>query len=273
MATVILLDSDDAGVRPRGGGARIGERAQRLMLGGLFLVVLLAAWEIEAALDLEPSIVLPSPAEVLGAFGDLFTSPGIGADFAASGQEFLYGFALATVVGIVLGLAIGWYVRLGYLVDPFVMFLYAIPRVALAPLLIVWLGIGMSSKVALVFLTAVFSVLINTSSGIRSLDSNLLRVARCFGASDLQIFRTIALPGSVPFILGGLRLAVGQALIAVFVAELLGAQHGIGALIENAGQQFETATVFSGLVVFAFAGMVLSTIVRWLERRFDAWRL
>src|ERR1700722_18309210 len=146
MATVVLLESDAAGLRPAGGAARIGERAQRLMLGGLFLVVLFAAWEIEAALGLEPSIVLPSPAEVLGAFGDLMTSPDIWADFAASGQEFIYGFALAAAVGIVLGLAIGWYVRLGYLVDPFVMFLYAIPRVALAPLLIVWLGIGLSSK-------------------------------------------------------------------------------------------------------------------------------
>jgi NitT/TauT family transport system permease protein len=271
MATVSLQNAEF------GGGlaaiTRIGERTQRFGLGMLFLLALLAAWELEAALGLEPAILLPSPAEVLGAFRDLFSSPDIWADFAASGQEFLYGFGLAAVVGIVLGIALGWYVRLGYLVDPFVMFLYAIPRVALAPLLVVWLGIGLSSKVALVFLTALFSVLINTSSGIRSLDPNLLRVARCFGATDLQIFRTVALPGSVPFILGGLRLAVGQALIGVFVAELLGAQHGIGAMIENAGQQFETANVFAGLVIFAFAGLALSAIVRWLERRFEGWRV
>jgi len=271
MATVILQDSEIAARRPS--GARISERVQRLLWGGLFLLALFAAWQLEATFGLEPPILLPSPAEVVGAFGDFFSSPDILADFAASGQEFLYGFLLATAVGIVLGLAIGWYVKLGYLVDPLVTFLYAIPRVALAPLLIVWLGIGMSSKVALVFLTSVFPVLINTSSGIRSLDSHLLRVARCFGANDLQIFRTVALPGSVPFILGGLRLAVGQALIGVFVAELLGAQHGIGAMIENAGQQFETAMVFCGLVIFAAAGMAFSALVRWLERHFDAWRV
>jgi ABC-type nitrate/sulfonate/bicarbonate transport system permease component len=273
MTTVILDDSDIAGGRAVGAASRFSERTQRFVLGGLFLVVLFAAWEIEAALRLEPAILLPSPGDVATAFGDMFTTPDIWADFAASGQEFLYGFGLAAVVGIVCGLGIGWYLRLGYLVDPFITFLYAIPRVALAPLLIVWLGIGMSSKVALVFLTTVFPVLINTSSGIRSLDPHLLRVARCFGANDLQIFRTIALPGSVPFILGGLRLAVGQALIGVFVAELLGAQHGIGAMIDNAGQQFQTAVVFSGLVIFAIAGMVLSAIVRWLERHFDAWRV
>jgi len=275
MSTVILESPDSASTGTLAGavGSRSSRRAERVVLGTGFLVVLFAAWELVTALGLEPPIVLPSPGDVAAAFGDIFASPDLLADFAASGQELLYGFALAAAVGIVLGLAIGWYVRLGYIVDPFVTFLYAIPRVALGPLLIVWLGIGLSSKVALVFLTSVFPVLINTSSGVRSLDSHLVRVARCFGASDLQIFRTIALPGSVPFILGGLRLAVGQSLIGVFVAELLGAQHGIGAMIENAGQQFQTATVFAGLVIFAAAGMMLSALVRWLERHFDAWRV
>lgn len=275
MATVILQGDPETSAGRTGGfmGWRIGQRTERFILGTLFMVALFAAWEFVTALGVEPPIVLPSPGDVIGAFGDLFSSPDIWADFAASGQELLYGFALAAVVGIVLGLAIGWYARLGYLVDPFMTFLYAIPRVALGPLLIVWLGIGLSSKVALVFLTTVFPVLINTSSGIRSLDLHLVRVARCFGAGDLQIFRTIALPGSVPFILGGLRLAIGQSLIGVFVAELLGAQHGIGAMIENAGQQFQTATVFAGLVIFAVAGMLLTSLVRWLERHFDAWRV
>ncbi len=276
MSTV-TLEARDSGaaaarqMKPIGG--RRGGRFERLALGAVFMLALLAAWELVAALGLEPPILIPSPAGVIAAFHDMFSTPQIWVDFAASGQELLYGFAMAAVVGVVLGLAIGWYIRLGYLVEPFVNFLYAIPRVALGPLLIVWLGIGLESKVALVFPTAVFPVLVNTSSGIRSLDSHLVRVARCFGASDMKIFRTIALPGSVPFILGGLRLAVGQSLIGVFVAELLGAQHGIGMIIENAGEQFQTATVFAGLIVFAVAGMVLTSIVRRLEHHFDAWRM
>jgi NitT/TauT family transport system permease protein len=276
MSTVIL-DRQGGGAasgRPiKATGARRGGRFERIALGAVFMLGLLAAWEIVAALGLEPPILIPSPAGVIAAFRDMFSTPEIWTDFTASGQELLYGFAMAAVVGIVLGLLIGWYIRLGYLVEPFVNFLYAIPRVALGPLLIVWLGIGLNSKVALVFLTAVFPVLVNTSSGIRSLDSHLVRVARCFGANDMKIFRTIALPGSVPFILGGLRLAVGQSLIGVFVAELLGAQHGIGMIIENAGEQFQTATVFAGLIIFALAGMVLTSIVRRLERHFDAWRI
>lgn len=273
MSTVILEGQGTKAtavraVKPTRGGGRF----ERLALGAVFLFGLLGAWELVAALGLEPPILVPSPAGVIAAFREMFSTPEIWADFAASGQELLYGFSMAAVVGIVLGLAIGWYIRLGYLVEPFVNFLYAIPRVALGPLLIVWLGIGLKSKVALVFLTAVFPVLVNTSSGIRSLDPHLVRVARCFGANDMKIFRTIALPGSVPFILGGLRLAVGQSLIGVFVAELLGAQHGIGMIIENAGEQFQTATVFAGLFIFAIAGMTLTSIVRRLESHFDAWR-
>ncbi len=274
MATVILLD--ESGMAKRRGkawAARMGAGSERVLLGGAFLVALFAAWVLVTALRVEPPIVLPSPWQVAAALGAYASSPDVLADFAASGQELLYGFALAALVGIIGGLLIGWYPRLGYFVDPFVSFLYAVPRVALAPLLVVWLGIGLGSKVALVFLISVFPVLVNTSSGIRSLDPHLVRVARCFGASDLKIFRTIALPGSVPFILGGLRLAVGQSLIGIFVAELLGAQFGIGAMIDNAGQQFQTDKVFAGLLILACAGMVLTAIVRWFERRFDAWRV
>jgi NitT/TauT family transport system permease protein len=251
----------------------LSQRAERIIYGTVFLVALVVIWELVSVLGIEPAIILPSPGDVVFAFIRLFTSTDIWADFAASGQELLYGFALATAVGIGAGLVIGWYPRLGYFVDPFINFVYAIPRVALGPLLIVWLGIGLSSKVALVFLISVFPVLVNTSSGIRSLDPHLVRVARCFGASDLKIFRTIALPGSVPFILGGLRLAVGQSLVGVFVAELLGAQFGIGAMITVAGEQFQTDKVFAGLLIFAIAGIVLTALVRRIERHFDAWRV
>ncbi|HEY7302240.1 MAG TPA: ABC transporter permease [Xanthobacteraceae bacterium] len=273
MATVALDESGTPARLRVASFARLGQRTERIVFGTAFLAALFIAWESVTALGIEPPIILPSPAGVVGAFGRLFSSPDVWADFAASGQELLYGFVLAAAVGITLGLAIGWYPRLGYFFDPFISFLYAIPRVALGPLLIVWLGIGLASKVALVFLISVFPVLVNTSSGIRSLDPNLVRVARCFGASDLKIFRTIALPGTVPFILGGLRLAIGQSLIGVFVAELLGAQFGVGAMMENAGEQFQTDTVFAGLLIFAAAGMLLTAIVRWLERRFDAWRV
>lgn len=252
---------------------RPDNRRLRITLGTLSVLVAFGIWELLTVLQVQPRILLPNPADVVNAFKQIFASPTVGADFAASGKELLYGYVLAVVVGIVFGLLIGWYRPVGYMLDPFVNFAYAVPRVAVSPLLLVWLGIGISSKIALVFLVAVFPVLINTISGIRNLDRQLLRTARCFDASDLQIFRTVALPGSIPFILSGMRLGIGSALIGVFVAELVGAQHGVGQLIVDAGNQFQTAKVFAGLIIFAVTGVVLSALVRRAEKHFEAWRL
>jgi NitT/TauT family transport system permease protein len=225
-----------------------------------------------AALRIKPAIILPGPMDVIHAFGQLFASDTIWADLATSGKELLYGLILATIVGLPLGLLIGWYRRLSWAASPLINFLYATPRIALTPLLIIWLGIGQTSKIAIVFLMAIFPILINTASGVQNLDPAVVRVARCFGAGDLAIFRTIALPGSVPFIISGLRLAVGQALIGVFVAELSGATHGVGMLMNNAGQQFQTSVVFAGLFIFAITGVVLTGLLRAVEQRFAAWR-
>lgn len=245
---------------------------ERYLYGAGAVVAVLALWQLVAALRLKPAIVLPGPTDVLAAFQQLFASDTIWADLAASGRELLFGLLLATAIGLPLGLLIGWYRRLAYATGPLISFLYATPRIALTPLLIIWLGIGQTSKIAIVFLMAIFPILINTASGVQNLDPAILRVARCFGANDLQIFRTIALPGSVPFIISGLRLAVGQALIGVFVAELSGATHGVGMLMNNAGQQFQTSVVFAGLFIFAITGVVLTGLLRAVEQRFAAWR-
>lgn len=250
--------------RPRGNA--------KYVYGTAAVVVAIGLWQLAASLRLKPAIVLPGPSDVIDAFRQLFTSDSIWADLATSGRELLFGLLLATVVGLPLGLVIGWYRRLSYILNPFVTFLYATPRIALTPLLIIWLGIGETSKVAIVFLMAVFPILINSASGVQALDPAVVRVARCYGAGDYQLFRTVALPGSVPFILSGLRLAVGQALIGVFVAELSGAMHGVGMLMNLAGQQFQTSVVFAGLFIFALTGVVLTGLLRRLEKHFAAWR-
>ncbi|HEX3792117.1 MAG TPA: ABC transporter permease [Pseudonocardiaceae bacterium] len=251
---------------------RTDNRTEKYLFGVTAVILVVALWELVAALRIEPVILLPGPVDVIDAFQQMFSSDTIWQDLGASGAELLYGLVLAAVVGIPVGMLLGWYRRVGYVFDPFVNFFYSIPRIALGPLLIVWLGIGLSSKVTLVFLMALFPIVINTTTGVRDIDPQLVRASRCFGGGDLQIFRTIALPGAVPFVLSGLRLAVGQALIGVFVAELMGAQHGIGLLMNNAGQQFQTATVFAGLIIFAVAGFVLTVLLRRAERHFDAWR-
>lgn len=244
----------------------------KYVYGGGAVIAVLALWQIVAMLRIKPAIILPGPTDVILAFRQLFASATIWTDLATSGKELLYGLLLATLVGLPLGLLIGWYRRLSWAASPLINFLYATPRIALTPLLIIWLGIGQTSKIAIVFLMAIFPILINTASGVQNLDPAVLRVARCFGAGDLQIFRTIALPGSVPFIISGLRLAVGQALIGVFVAELSGATNGVGMLMNNAGQQFQTSVVFAGLFIFAITGVVLTGLLRAVEQRFAAWR-
>ena len=245
---------------------------ERRVIGAAAVVVALVVWELVALARLKPALVLPGPVDVVRALVDLFSTGTIWTDLATSGIELVVGLGLAALIGLPLGLLIGWYDRVSYALNPFVNFLYATPRIALTPLLIIWLGIGSSSKIAIVFLMAFFPVLINTAQGVQSLEQGAVRVARCFGATDLQLFRTVALPGTVPFIIGGLRLAVGQALIGVFVAELSGAQHGVGLMMSTAGQQFQTSKVFAGLFIFAFAGVTLTFVLRRIEQHFASWR-
>lgn len=247
-------------------------RIEPLLFGAIGVVAFLVIWQLVAASGVVAAILLPAPTEVAAALGTMFTSPGIGADLQASGLEFIAGFLLALAIGLPLGMLIGWYRRLAYALEPLINFFYSTPRIALMPILIIWFGIGLPSKIAVVFLGAVFPILINAAAGVRNVDKSLIQAARAFNASDRQMFRTVNLPACVPFILSGMRLAVGQGLIGVFVGELLGAQHGIGLLVANAGASFQTPTVLAGVALIAAAGVVLTNLLGIAERRFSSWR-
>lgn len=251
--------------------SRLG-RYEPWLIGVVSVVVFLAVWQAVAVARVVPELFLPGPIDIAGALADYVRSPEFVQDVATSGQELLLGFGLAIVTGLPIGLLIGWYRRLRYALDPFISFFYSVPRIALLPLLIIWFGIGIWSKVAVIFLGAFFPIAINTLAGIRSLDPPLLRAARSFGASDMQIFRTVALPGSVPFILTGIRLGVGHALIGVVVGELVAAQHGVGLAMATAGSTFQTSKVFAGLIIIAGVGVILQILLQRLENHFDSWR-
>jgi NitT/TauT family transport system permease protein len=193
-------------------------------------------------------------------------------DIWVSFQEFAIGYVMAVVIGIPFGMITGWYRRINYVFEPFVSALYATPRVALLPLFIIWFGIGINSKIAVVFAGALFPVLISTFSGMRTLDANIIKCARSFGANDWQIFQTIAVPGSVPFIITGMRLAVGRALIGVVVGELYAATAGVGYLITVAGATFQTDKVFVGVMIICFSGLGMMEMLRQLEKHFEPWR-
>lgn len=245
---------------------------QPALLGALSVLVFLVAWQLVAAARVVPALFLPAPTDIVDAYRQMFRDPDIWLDLQTSGIEVGYGFGLAIVIGLPLGILMGWYRPLRSALDPFVAFFYSTPRIALTPLLIIWFGIGIYSKVAVIFLGAFFPITISTMAGIRSLDPLLLQAARSFGARDAQIFRTIALPGSVPFILTGLRLGVGHALVGVVVGELIAAQHGIGKRMSDAFTTFNMPTGFAALIMIAATGVVLTVAIQRLERRFDAWR-
>src|SRR5207249_6482818 len=140
------------------------------------------------------------------------------------------------------------------------------------PLFIIWFGIDWQSKVAVIFLGALFPIIINTMSGVRNTDAALLRVARSFGASEALIFQRVVLPGAVPFILAGFRLGVGHALTGVVVGELIAAKHGVGQLIAISGQTFQTPKMLAAVILIAGTGMILTTIIQRVENRFQSWR-
>lgn len=246
---------------------------EKLILGTSAVIIFLLAWEtVGNWAGLINPMFMSSPSLVGKAAWQLFTSGEIYNDLYISGIEFFWGYILSVVVAIPFGIAIGWYKRFSYICDPFVNAMNATPRVALLPLVIIWLGIGVLSKVGIIFLGAVFPLLINTRDGVKTTPANLLTAARSFGASEWQIFKSVVLPSTVPFILTGLRLAVGRALIGVMVGELYAATAGIGFMITVAGATFQTDKVFVGVLVFAITGMILTDIIDRYERRFNTWR-
>ena len=245
---------------------------ERLLIGsGTFLAVL-ASWELVARSGLINHLFISSPTLVAAAAYRLFHEGEIWNDLRVSATEFLVGYLMAAAVAIPLGLAVGWYKRLSYLLSPFIDTLNAVPRVTLLPLIVIWCGIGLWSKIVVVFLGAVIPMLINTTSGVRTNEERFLRVARSFGASQLRIFWTIVLPGTVPFIFTGLKYAAGRALLGVVVGELYAATAGIGYLIAVSGSAFQTDKVFAGILIVTCTGVVTVEVLNRLERRFETWR-
>src|SRR5258706_58219 len=188
------------------------QKHEALIIGTAAVVIFFAVWQAVGSARIVSRLFLPAPTDVIDAFTELVKDGELAQDLGYSGAEFGIGYVLAAVVAIPLALLIGWYPRFRYALDPFVTFLYATPRIVLLPLFIIWFGIGMESKVAVIFLGAFFAILINTTAGVRNLDAHLIKVARSLGAGDLLIFKTIALPGTVPVILNRLRLGIGHAL-------------------------------------------------------------
>jgi ABC-type nitrate/sulfonate/bicarbonate transport system permease component len=246
---------------------------EKKILGTISVALFLVLWELVGnTFQLINPMFMSAPSLVWNAGVQLFGSGEIWNDLRVSGTELLGGYLLAVFFAIPFGIMTGWYRRMSAIFDPFINAMNATPRVALLPLVIIWLGIGILSKVGIIFLGAVFPMLINTRDGVKTTPQNLLNAARSFGASEWMVFKTVVLPSTVPFILTGLRLGVGRGIVGVMVGELYAATAGIGFMITVAGATFQTDKVFVGVLIFAIAGMTLVELLTRVERRFDKWR-
>jgi NitT/TauT family transport system permease protein len=210
--------------------------------------------------------------DVIGAIVELSGTGELQRHIGASFKAIAYGMALAIVVGIALGILLGVSRMVADYSEVYLNALYATPLVAIAPLLILWLGIGIASKVAVVFLISVFPILISTASGVRNVDKYFLDVALAFGADRTQIVSKVLVPAALPFLLTGIRLAIGRAIVGVVVGELFGASAGLGFLIYTSGQTFDVPALFAGVLCLAFAGVSLTWILQTLERRLVRWK-
>ena len=252
--------------------ARFGKRRERLLIGGATLLAFLLVWEAVARSGCIDPLFISSPMRVASAGWGLVRDPDFWNDAAVSATEFGIGYGAAAAIGIPFGFALALSRRLQYLFNPFIDALNAVPRVTLLPILIIWLGIGIWSKVAVVLLGALIPIILTTRSGVLTSETRFMRVARSFSASRLKIFSSVVLPGTVPFIFTGLKYGAGRALLGVVVGELYAATAGLGHMIADAGNTFQTDIAFFGVAVFMAVGLLVGAVLDRLERRFERWR-
>jgi NitT/TauT family transport system permease protein len=237
------------------------------------IVLILGIWQASATLGWVDPLFTSSPIGIAAALIELARSGDLWVDIIASAKLFLAAFVLSVAVALPGGVLLGWYRKLSAAFDPFLYVLYVTPRIALIPLIFVWFGVGFRSQLVIVFVTAFFPLLVNVVAGVRSIDQNLVRVAKSFMARDRDIFLTLALPSALPFIVSGLRLTVVMALIGVVVAEFFTGQEGLGALITTAGISMRTDIAFAGVIVVAVFALVLTGLVGVMEKRLGRWRV
>ena len=237
------------------------------IFGGLVL------WHILATRVINDSALLVSPLVViLKGYEMLFVTADLYPHLYASSWIFFHGMLLATLVGVPLGFLMALSPVVRDYVNPWMTALYTTPRIAFAPVLLLWLGIDMASKIAIVFLGCVFPILINSFYGMRVVSREFVEVGRSFRLSRSRLFLKILLPASIPFILSGLRLAVGRGLTGVAIAEWFGATEGLGYMIFFAGQTLNIPILFVCVAVFALLGILGFQILKIIEELASPWR-
>ena len=244
---------------------------QRYLAGTLSVVGGLLLWELASRVFVANPLFLAAPSQIAYAIYQLSLTGEMQHHIAVSAAEFALGYVIASVIGIGFGFGMANSVRFKQALQPWISGFYATPTIALAPLFILWLGIGIWSKVLVVIFLVLFPVTINTEAGLRTTSERLIEMLKSFGANGRQIFFKVSLPSALPFILAGLKLGIGRGLIGVVVAELFGSRAGLGRLISQSADAFNMPDLFAGVIVLAIAGIVMTAAFGWLETKLVPW--
>lgn len=254
-----------------GWAGALGRHRARIR-GTVTFVGVVLLWEIAAWYGVRDERILAPFSKVVIALVNLFLTGEIWKHLSVSGYEFALGFLLASLAGVTVGFLMGTVRIVREYFDPWISGLYSAPLVALAPFYIMFFGVGAASKIALVFTVVFFPVAINTLAGVYSVHPGMIEVARSFNASRFQILFKVLVPFSLSYIVTGLRLGVGRGLTGVVVGEFFFANAGLGFLVALAGQTFNTPLLFAGVLVFALAGVAITSGLKRLEKKLAPWR-
>lgn len=239
------------------------------VLGIAGLIIL---WEVICQLGIVPPLFLPAPSAIILAGWDMLTNGELVDNLLASLYRIVIGYAIGGTVGILVGLILGfsrWFDAIG---TPIVYSIYPIPKIALLPLFILWLGIGELSKVTIIALGVFFPVVINTYSGVKSVDQMLIKAAVTFGSNYFNVIRKVILPGALPMIFAGLKLAAGTSLLLLVAAEMIAAQKGIGSMVLHYGNLMITTKLMVGVLILSLLGLTFNRVLQWIENKLLPWK-
>lgn len=245
---------------------------KELLRGCISILVGLVIWEILTRLLLENELLIPPPTSVIRSFWNLTFFGQLNKHFAATLIEFSYGFTTACIAGIVIGYFMGMHKWFDEIMDPWIATLYSIPIITVVPLIIIWFGIGMISKVIVVFKITAVAIILNTAAGIKNLDPVWLELAKSLRLSTWETTYKIRFPGALPYIITGMRLGVGRALLGVVVAELMAANAGLGYMLRDSSETWDSPKLFVTVILLAAIGLVSFNLIKRLEQRMAPWR-
>jgi ABC-type nitrate/sulfonate/bicarbonate transport system permease component len=259
--------TEDATISPA-----FAARHRNFLLGGLAVVLFFAAWQaIFLVVPFNP-LFMSKPSLIAAGYVDLIESGDLFHDLAVSSVPFFCGLGAAVIIGVPLGMLMGWRLRVGYALDPLMTIFYASPLVALAPLLVIFFGVGVWGKTIIVFTLSVFPFIFNASAGVRAVDRLLINVVRSLGGGEWALYRKVMLPSVLPYVVAASRIAVGRALIGVLVGEFFAASEGIGFAISRFGDIFAIDRMFGCILTVMVIAVVLTEGIRWAERTAFPWR-